>query len=62
MKAYRCINCKHTCTSFRPFVPSCGWCGSGPAWQQEIFSDENDPLKPQPKDGRTEAAGRERDD
>jgi len=40
MRAYRCLNCRATCTTFKPFVPSCGRCGSGPAWMKETHSDE----------------------
>jgi hypothetical protein len=57
VRAFRCLNCKATCTTYRPTVPTCGRCHSGPAWQVEIYSDEPAPL-PQPcNDGKVRAGG-----
>ena len=43
LKAYQCVNCGLTVTSFRGTAPTCQRCQSGPIFQRLIYSD---PLKP----------------
>jgi len=56
--AYRCVNCRWTCTNFTGRVPSCGRCGSGPAWMREEHREgDNGPLQAASTDGKMVSTG-----